>query len=237
MLDDGMSAYARRTYARLDLDHYIQSNRASDKIAVELTKNQPSMIYFGGASLAPNRPIGLKKRKRCPGTRKFVVSVKKLGHSRIKFVDEYYTSQTCPNCFKRFPQNTRRHRFKLCKECDPPASMQEGGLPKEIITRISKRAMQFDRKLVRNFPHIFLERTPPRNQRNVGNAAQPNVQIQQRYVPSIIVYSKEWPRNDAVFHELDLGAVSENSEQKQKLPSVVWHRDISAAKCIMYKGE
>ncbi|XP_031627394.1 uncharacterized protein LOC116343481 [Contarinia nasturtii] len=78
MLRKGMSAYATRKYSRLDLDHYIKSNYVKYKIAVTVTNNMPSMIIFGASEMAPNQTFGVKKRKRCPGSRKFLVSVKKL---------------------------------------------------------------------------------------------------------------------------------------------------------------
>lgn len=204
MLHDGMAAYATRRYARLDLDHYIESNREMDKIVVEITNNQPSIIFFGGAPLAPNRPIGIKRRKRCPGTRKFLVSAKKLGHSKVIFVDEYNTSQTCANCFRHFPRHTRPHRFKVCRGCDADPNVNPL-LANKIITQRSKRIMQMLRFQTRR-ERVRSDQT---NRDRVANKVQ--------------AYYREWP-----FIAMD--------PDDNQLPTVVWHRDIVAAKCIMYKG-
>lgn len=202
MLHDGMAAYATRRYARLDLDHYIESNREMDKITVEITNNQPSIIFLGGAPLAPNRPIGIKRRKRCPGTRKFLVSVKKLGHSIVIFVDEYNTSQTCANCFRRFPRNTKPHRFKVCRGCDADPNVNPL-LANRIITQRGKRTMQMLRYDARR-ERVRSDRTND-----------------DRLVRKVKAYYRQWPFIRMFPNEL---------------PTVVWHRDIVAAKCIMYKG-
>lgn len=113
MFEDGLATYANQKYARLSLDKYIESNRAIDRIAARLTNKQKSIIYIGAAEISPNSPIGIRKNVRCPGTRKLVKSFKKLGNCFIRFVDEYFTSQTCAKCFYRFPRNTRNDRFKV----------------------------------------------------------------------------------------------------------------------------
>lgn len=214
MLQDGMATYARRKYARLHFDQYIESNRAMDKIAVKLTKNKPSIIYLGGAQLAPNRPIGIKRYKRCPGTRKMEVSVKKLGHSNVDIVPEEYTSQTCANCYKKFPRNTRKHRFKVCRRCravargDPEVvagTDKNSNLPRKIVTQHSKRYLQEERDFERTEAILF------------------NQPVNRPLVSKVKVCRKNWPLIDM-------------AQDDQKLPTVVWHRDIVAAKCILYKG-
>ncbi|XP_031639204.1 uncharacterized protein LOC116351264 [Contarinia nasturtii] len=82
MLRKGMSAYATRKYSRLDFDHYMKSNQVNDNIAVTVTNNMPSINIFGASEMPPNRPFGLKRRKRYQGSRKLLVSVKKLGHTQ-----------------------------------------------------------------------------------------------------------------------------------------------------------
>lgn len=208
LLHRGLEAYATQEYARHDLHHYIESNRMSDKVAHMITNNMPCMIYLGAAEMSPNRPIGIKNRKRCPGTRKFLVSIKKLGHSRVKFVDEYFTSQTCGNCFSRFARNTRRMRYKYCRGC--PA-IPEAGLPQFITTPMNKKTRYEIKKDQRQNPDI------PRDP-----------------VPKTITFEKTWPLNNV---GIGLGEAESGADADQSLPSVVWHRDIVAAKCILYKGE
>lgn len=221
----GLAVYATRKYARLGLDKYIHSNRESDEIAVKITNNRPTMIYLGAAELAPNRPIGIKGRKRCPGTRKLIVSVKKLGHSLIKFVDEYFTSQTCANCFGRFPRNTRANRYKMCPNCQPNA---EANLPHKIVTRKRRRELKADRDLIRNHP----------NQVNFAIPPNPNQRPNRRLLTKMKFIYKQWTIND-VNQELDEAAAAAEQQQQQQPRgwNVYWHRDIVAAKCILYKGK
>lgn len=113
VFEDGLAVYANQKYARLSLDKYIESNRAIDKIAAFLTNKLKSIIYIGAAEMSPNSPIKIRKNVRCPGTRKLVQSFKKLGNCYVRFVDEYFTSQTCARCYQRFDRNTRSHRFKV----------------------------------------------------------------------------------------------------------------------------
>lgn len=113
MLEQAMNVYATRKYSRTKLYHYMESNRASDKVATKLTKGKPTIAMVGSADMSPNSPIGIKKRLRCPGTRKLVKSFKKLGNCIVMFVDKYFTSQTCAKCFKRFDPATKRNRFKV----------------------------------------------------------------------------------------------------------------------------
>lgn len=213
LLPTGMAAFATRQYGRLLLDKYIQSNRESDETAKEITGNEPSLVMLGGAELNPNRPIGIKGKKRCPGSRKLVTSIKKLSHSAVIFVDEYFTSQTCANCFSRFNRNTKRHRFKVCMNCRPTLEtivddngLVHFGLPTKIITQFGKRALKEARKTWRNARALGIQ------------LIQPN---EKRMVSKVVIYRKNWqPIINGEFNGR----------------TVVWHRDIVAARCILYKG-
>ena len=202
LLPTGIAAFATRQYGRLMLDKYIQSNRESDETAKRITNNLPSLIMLGGAELHPSRPIGIKNNKRCPGSRKLVTSIKKLGHSAVIFVDEYFTSQTCANCFRRFHRSTRRDRFKVCRNCRPrniEIGILRQWLPNVIVTKFGKRAWK------------ILKRNAARNPQNG-----------ERLVSKVAVYRKNWQPNALN------GGLGRNT--------VVWHRDIVAARCILYKG-
>lgn len=142
MLSHGI---ATRKYARLHLDKYTHSNRVCDEIAKSITQNKPSMVYIGDANLNPNRPIGIKTNKRCSGTRKLIKSIKKLGHSMVVLINEYYTSPTCSNYFGRFSRQTRQHRVKVCRHCEG----NNNNTPMKIITRKSKQCLQEECKQMR----------------------------------------------------------------------------------------
>lgn len=227
MMTAGMALYATRKYARLRFDKYVESYRASDLFAASLTNKKPSMIYLGAAQMAPNSPIGIKKRLRCPGTRKLLASFKKLGNCVVLFVDEYYTSQTCPICFGRFDQRTKKMRFKVCTDCHP-IQTGEPILPREIVSKLSNRQMQRRRKQKR----IELEQQQQgeeagRNNVNqqVRMAANPNRPVKQRLVQKIVTFFKK--------HQNDAGDWIYAIVRTK----IVWHRDIAAAKCILYKGK
>lgn len=211
MWQTGINTFATRQYGRLLLDKYIQSNRECDELAVGITQNQPSLIMLGAAELNPSRPIGIKRNKRCPGVRKLVTSIKKLGHSAVIFVDEYFTSQTCANCFSRFDRNTRQHRFKVCKKCKPTNQVLESEwLPMKIVTQLGKRALKAKRQFWRNlYPNHGIQLI---NQRPA-----------ERLVSKVVTYRKNWQPTVL------------NGELKGK--TIVWHRDIVAARCILYKGK
>lgn len=74
-LDPGMRVYTQRKFIRLRLVKYIEENRA-----VFLTRKFALLIFIGAAEMATNSPIGIKKRLRCPGTRRLLNSFRKSGN-------------------------------------------------------------------------------------------------------------------------------------------------------------
>lgn len=205
----GIDAFATRQYGRLLLDKYIHSNREADETAKRITQNQPSLIMLGAADLHPSRPMGIKRNKRCPGVRKLVTSLKKLSHCAVIFVDEYFTSQTCANCFGRFDRSTKAHRFKVCKKCKPTADdVENARLPNKIVTQLGKKALKSARQFW------------SRNNANLG--IEMIHQGGRRLVSKVVSYPKNWQ------------PTIPNGELKGK--TIVWHRDIVAARCILYKG-
>ncbi|XP_031640679.1 uncharacterized protein LOC116352316 [Contarinia nasturtii] len=149
MVKDAVAAYARRRYARLSFDKYIGSQGEKDWLAKVITKNEPSLINIGAVDMAPNSPIGIKKGKRCPGTRHLQCSVKKLGHSDVHKVNEDFTSQHCANCQKKFPIQTQKYRFKVCRNCTRDAPIPQEiepyiSLPRLIVTKKSQRRKKKD---------------------------------------------------------------------------------------------
>lgn len=151
MICDSLATYARRKYVQLLLHKHIESHRESDKLAVHITHNKPTAAYMGDAIFPADSPIGIRKRKRCPGHRRLVTSLKKSGKTDVVFTPEPYTSQTCANCLRRFPKKTKSHRFKVCKgACIPHEAVN---LPPKIITDRSRRRRQRERKeIARNQP-------------------------------------------------------------------------------------
>jgi hypothetical protein len=241
MMEDGLDTYARRRYARLSLDKYIESQRERDMMAKAITKNKPSLIIIGDVDLPANSPIGKKKTKRCPGTRKLENSIKKLHHSDVVRVNEDYTSQNCASCMTKFPIHTKRYRFKTCKNCPRnapiPAEIAEYmSFPKLIITKKSRRRKKLDRAVKKCINRGII------NQATLGPEFQPG-----RLASPKMYFRKTWPLNpvnavqveddDANNNDQHPDEEQQQQQQQQRPCTIVWHRDIVAARCIMYKGK
>lgn len=219
VMNAGIETYTVPSYARLRLDKHIRWHRAIDKIAGKLVNHKPSLIFMGaGGSTAANSPIRVRKHVRCPAVRKLIAAFKKRANCVIIMVDEYMTSQHCARCFKRFPQNTRNHRFKKCTDCEPNPIVR---LPTLIVTNVGKRTLQMRRAIQRTWNDM----------QEMGDAIA--AVLQNRPNSSHLVSSKQcfvktWQQNV-------LGNV-ETGEAAQPSLTTVWHRDIVAAKLILYKG-
>lgn len=214
MMQPGMQVFSMRKYIHLRLDKYIEENRASDRIAAFLTRKLPSLIFIGSANMAANSPIGIKKRLRCPGVRKLINSFKKLGICVIRLIDEFNTSQTCAKCFHGFDRRTRKDRYKVCHQCIPSAEniTPDNHLSKVIISKMSNRRYQQERRQV----------VDGYRQRNVHPVYSHGL------VPKLTEWFKNWQLN------------ADNNWNDSRHPhqlKTVWHRDIVAAKCILYKGK
>lgn len=310
MLVDGLKTYARRKYAQLSLNQYIECNRELDTMTNYLTRNKPSVVYLGDATLPSDSPIGVKKTKRSPGQRRLMVSLKKNGKTDVVLTKEPYTSQTCPNCLNRFPKHTKSHRFKVCYNCTPHPTVEP---PDVIVTNASRRLRQAERKmLAKNKPlvtntaqtdeqlraeysqnhrderlnkRIAVEqqrttrrRTRRRKLRIAGrriarkrrkNRRKSNEQkLEEEYKQwpddeemGILVYPSYMEVGDITIHKIVKVKDQEQQPRNQMQPrpdtkygklgskkiffrktwrsnprTVVWHRDIAAAKCILYKG-
>lgn len=208
-----MQVYTTRKFIHLSLDKYIEENRASDKIAAFLTRKMPSLILLGAAEMAPNSPIGIKKRLRCPGVRKLTNSFKKLNNCVVRKVDEYKTSQTCAKCFRPFDRRTKKDRFKVCHQCIPNAANIpiDYRLSRVIISKMSNRIYQQERKhVVEEYRQGIVD---PKHSHGL--------------VPKLNIWFKNWQLNTD-------NTWSDSRHPYQRKTS--WHRDIVAAKCILYKG-
>ena len=214
MLEEGIGVYTTRCYARMRLDKHIEWHRAIDLLASRLVNHKPAIIYIGsGGSTPANSPIRIKKHVRCPGTRKLIEAFKKRGNCIIRMVDEYLTSQTCALCFGRFDRRTRPYRFKLCADCQPSPLIF---WPETIVTNVGKRVLQMRREIERKW----------REMRNAGNqiAAILTQSNTRRLVSKKQRFQKTWQPNA-------------NVSGGGRLRKTVWHRDICAAKLILYRGK
>lgn len=219
VMDRGIETYTVRSYARLRLDKHIGWHRAIDKLAGKLVNHKPAIIYMGASgSTSPNSPIKIKKHVRCPGTRKLIEAFQKRGNCIIRMVDEWMTSQHCARCFKQFDRRTRSHRFKKCENCVPNPRVW---LPELIVTNVSKRALQMKRAILSVW----------RDMKEMGDAIatamlQPTT---GRLVSKKQRFWKIWP-------QMPVNVGTEEAVQPQSPLTTVWHRDIVAAKLILYKG-
>lgn len=146
MMDHSIAVYTTDKYTRLNVDKYIESNREIDGICARVVDYQAAVVYFGAAEIPPNLPFHIKNHVRAPRSRKMMNGFKRRGNVYIVPTDEYFTSQTCAECFSRFDPATRRNRFKVCRECRPD---QAAMLPKLIIAPLGKRDLRAFRDLDR----------------------------------------------------------------------------------------
>lgn len=174
--------------------------------------HKPSIIYVGRGQIAANSPIKMKKHVRCPGTRKLIRSFQNRGNCVVRMVDENNTSQ---QCLKRFPAGTKSYRYKKCTDCQPNPILL---LPSLIVTDVSKQILQMRRTIEKEW----------RRMSNAGGivgqiAADLFQQGTRRLVSKKKTFSKIWQPN---------ANVNDGTETH----TTVWHRDISAAKLILYRG-
>lgn len=218
MSTDGIKVYTQRKYARLQLDKHMEWHRAIDKIAGKLVGHKAAIVFVGAGGNDANSPIKIKKHVKCPGTRKLVNTFKKRANCVVRMVDEWMTSQHCGRCFTRFPQWTRPKRYKKCDNCHPDERLR---LPEWIVTNVSKRLLQMNRTTVKMWQQMA----------EWGDAIAASLTGRKtgRLVSGKRRFRKTWQPNA-------VEAGTEEAAQPQKVLKTVWHRDISAAKLILYKG-
>lgn len=216
VMENGIDTYTTRNYARLHLDKHIEWHRAIDKLAGSLVNHKPAIIFIGAGGNSPNSPISIRKHVRCPGTRKLIEAFEKRSNCIVLMVDEFNTSQHCAKCFNKFDRRTKAFRFKQCSNCQPNHILQ---LPTRIITNVSKRILQMRRTIIKEWQQM----------RNMGNqiAAVLTQSSTRRLVSKKQSFLKTWLPNANVNGD---GRATAESE------ITVWHRDICAAKLILYRG-
>lgn len=217
MMENGIETYTTRQYARLRLDKFIEWHRAIDRIAGRLVNHKPAIIYVGAGQIAANSIISIRKHVRCPGTRKLVEAFNKRGTCLIRMVDEYMTSQHCAKCFNHFPRRTKSYRFKTCHNCQPNPIVD---LPTLIVTNVSKRVLQMKRTIMKEWK-LMAEML------NEIAAIITSSNTNNRLVSKKHRIFKTWQPN---------ANVNAEDVADQPLQKTVWHRDIAAAKLILYKG-
>lgn len=267
LMRGAMQKYATRKYARLSFDKYVQAQSEQDCMARKITKNSSALLLVGGAKMSPNMPFGIPKGKRCPGTRRFMASVKKLGNgSDVWFVNEEFTSQTCANCHRKFPMNTRPHRFKVCRECPRNAQLILP-MPQLIVTKKNRKRLRAECRELDRPEALEIWTQVIQAKENITESDRVLLEIlaepfaleqttdQGRFGLRKSYFRKNWHRNPEAVEEdsadaaapIDEYYVEDLSEEPMQPPpqdpgpprafSIVWHRDISAALCIMYKGK
>lgn len=220
MMADGIQTYTTRRYARLQLDKHIEWHRAIDKMANQLVCGMPAILFIGAGKWSPNSPISIRKYVRVPGTHKLVAAIQKRGDCFVIMVDEWKTSQLCGRCFGPFPRWTYHKRYKKCENCHPNPILH---LPTQIVTNVSKRDLQLQRTIVKEWQLMAYMGDPI--------AAQLVESDTGRLVPRKTRFHKTWQPNAPGNGDAN------NADRPQPILKTVWHRDISAAKLILYKGK
>lgn len=147
MSRNGIAAHTKRYYARLSFDKYIEVNRTLDQLANQIAPPGRSAAIYAGAAgdVPPNSPFKIKKHVRAPGTRRLINSLKKRDNIFVMRVNEHMTSQTCARCFRRFDQRTKKHRFKVCRNC---VANPEMILPSSITTKKGRHLRRHEKSRV-----------------------------------------------------------------------------------------
>ena len=121
-----------------------------------------------------------------------MTSLKKLAiFIIVKFVCEYFTSQTCANCFGRFPEKTKRDPFEACYNCQP--NVTQANLPDKVLTQRSKRDMQKSRKTAQhllNIENILIGVAKLLSLKQVKPICHDRFQQRSRLVSKVIYYRK-----------------------------------------------
>lgn len=145
----------------------------------------------------------------------------------IKMTNEFRTSRLCARCFTPFPLNTLKHRYKVCDFCLPDQNEwpDDLKLPTKIVTKKSKRMLLSQRRQLRE---AMIE-----NQA-IG------------FVSKMICYHKNWQQPDSnhiIADDMDFTEdvipdefINEPNPPNPPILKTIWHRDISAAKLILYRG-
>jgi hypothetical protein len=191
------------------------------------TNGKPCIIFMGRAQVAANSPIKIKKHVRAPGNRKMIKSFNKMGCHKLRMTNENRSSRLCGRCYTPFELRTLSHRFKECEWCLPDNDKWPDGLklPRKIVTMKSKRMLRSERRAVRN-----------------ALVEDPNEAV--GFVSKVMCYRKNWQQNAANpginnnNNAEDDEECDDDVEGDDDVPvlKTIWHRDISAAKLILYRG-
>lgn len=141
------------------------------------------------------------------------------------------TSQTCARCSGRFDIRTKRHRFKVCRNCIQNPDMM---LPRSWTAKkgrhllrheaenVSIDLLEFKRDIYVHLMFLLFFLTVLFCFIlfwHLKNADQP-INVAVAAARGLVPKTKTW--------QLNLNNVIATT--------IVWHRDIVAAKCILYKG-
>lgn len=233
-----MNSFANQNTSNIHLVSWIGFDVFFLFFMYSQTNRKASIVHIGASQVSPDSPIRIKKHMRCPGTRKLAKSFKKMSNVVVRWVNEKRTSRICARCLTPFPLCTLSDRYKVCEWCMPdqtdwPATLQ---LPPKIVAKKSKRKWRTERREQR----IAAEQNP--------------IQGAGGLVSKVICYRKNWQQNAANDADDNAGErrgviihneyVTELTEEYEPEPEynipclkTIWHRDISAAKLILYKGE
>ncbi|XP_031619854.1 uncharacterized protein LOC116338607 [Contarinia nasturtii] len=143
----------------------------------------------------------------------------------------------------KFPKETKKFRFKACKNCprNAPIPLEIAkymSLPPLIVSKKGSRRKTLDRCVKKLIDRGLV------NQANLPKESKP-----ERLASPKMYYWKNWPLNSVNALQMghDAANTNDHHQQQQQKPeqehkyrelrfTIVWHRDIVAARCIMYKA-
>lgn len=179
---------------------------------------------MGAARAAANSPIKIKKHVRAPGNGAMLKSFWKMEGNTFRMTNEFRSSRLCGRCYSPFPLSTLSHRIKVCDWCWPDNDEWPDGLklPQKIVMK-SKLVLKAERRTIRN-----------------AIVDDPNYAA--GFVSKVICYRKNWQQiaaNQVIINNDEHKDDNEDDIKFDGTPvlQTIWHRDISAAKLIMYRGK
>lgn len=222
-MENGIATYSNRNYARLRLDKHMEWHRAIDKLACQLVDHKPAIVFIGAGHIAPNSPISIQKRVRCPGTRKLVEAFEKRG-----------------NCYVFTVHGTRMAHITIVWQMFPSISTPNQKLPLQEMRRLSTEssfnAANTDRHKCEQAKALQMKWTIMKIWGEMGNRGNAiAAALAQRNTARLVSkkqrFLKTWAPNAVI-----ADAEEDAEAQPRKVLKTVWHRDISAAKLILFRG-
>lgn len=118
--NEALTAYCQYEYALQDLLHYIEIQRAMNRLANELIDGKKTVFFVGDCFIAANCPAKGYRRIR---TRMLFKILERKKNCLVVYVDEFRTTMLCSFCFRVLEKPKvhgvvdMRQRYYVCRGC------------------------------------------------------------------------------------------------------------------------